>query len=40
MTKVRDATSDILDMTMIADMLLLGNSKKAKVGRRVAASVR
>jgi DNA-binding IscR family transcriptional regulator len=40
MTKVRDAMSDILDMTTIADMLLLGNSKKTKVGRRRAAPVR
>ena len=40
MTKVRDAMSDILDMTTVADMLLLGNSKKTKVCRRGAASVR
>jgi DNA-binding IscR family transcriptional regulator len=40
MTKVRDAMSDILDMITIADLLLLGNAKKTKVGRRDAASVR
>jgi hypothetical protein len=32
--------SDILDMTTIADLLLFGNAKKTKVGRRGAASVR
>ena len=40
MTKVRDAMSDILDMTTVADMLLFGHSKKAKVGRRRAAAAR
>ena len=34
MTKVRDAMSEILDTTTVADMLLLGHSKKAKAGRR------
>jgi DNA-binding IscR family transcriptional regulator len=40
MTKVRDAMSDILDVTTVADMLLFGNAKKTKVGRRGAAAVR
>jgi DNA-binding IscR family transcriptional regulator len=40
MTKVRDAMFDILDMTAVADMLLFGNSKKTKVGRRGLAAVR
>jgi DNA-binding IscR family transcriptional regulator len=40
MTKVRDAMSDILDVTTVADMLRFGNAKKTKVGRRGVASVR
>jgi DNA-binding IscR family transcriptional regulator len=40
MTKVRDAMSDILAMTTVADMLPLGNAKKTKVGRGDVASVR
>jgi DNA-binding IscR family transcriptional regulator len=40
MTKVRDAMSNILDVTMVADMLRFGNAKKTKVGRRGAAAVR
>jgi Rrf2 family protein len=37
MTKVRDAMSDILDTTTVADMLLFGDPKKAKAGRKGAA---
>jgi DNA-binding IscR family transcriptional regulator len=33
MTKVRDAMSDILDTTTVADMLHFGGRKKAKAGR-------
>jgi DNA-binding IscR family transcriptional regulator len=33
MTKVRDATSGILDTTTVADMLHFGGRKKAKAGR-------
>jgi Rrf2 family protein len=40
MTKVRDAMSDVLDMTTVADMLRLGDSKKTKTARRGAAVVR
>jgi Rrf2 family protein len=40
MTKVRDAMSDVLDMTTVADMRRLGHSKKAKAGRRRAAAAR
>ncbi len=36
MTRVRDAMSDILDTTTVADMLLFGDSKKAKPGRKGA----
>lgn len=36
-TKVRDAMSDVLDTTTVADMLLLGDPKKAKAGRKGAA---
>jgi hypothetical protein len=32
--------SEILDMTAIADLLLFGNAKKTKVGRRGVTSVR
>jgi Rrf2 family protein len=39
MTKVRDAMSDILDTTTLADMRLFGNSRNAKVGRGSAAAV-
>ena len=40
MTKVRDAMSDILDKTTVADMLLLGGAKKAKPSRRRTAAAR
>ncbi|THD52349.1 MAG: Rrf2 family transcriptional regulator [Bradyrhizobium sp.] len=34
MTKVRDAMSDILDTTTVADMLLLGETRRPKAGRK------
>jgi Rrf2 family protein len=40
MTKVRDAMSDILDKTTVADMLRLGGAKKAKTSRRRIAAAR
>jgi hypothetical protein len=36
MTKVRDAMSDVLDLTTVADMLLLGDAKKTKARRATA----